>query len=64
MIFDSSSIITILQMFRGKAIRVLEDKFTLDLALYELGNIVWKECVLRGTFKPNEAVVKIGKLAE
>lgn len=39
-------------------------KFTLDLALYELGNMIWKECVLRGTFKPNEAMVKVGKLAE
>jgi len=43
MILDSSAIIGILQKFKGKAISILEDKFTLDLALYELGNVIWKE---------------------
>lgn len=64
MIFDSSAIIAILQIFRGKAVSLFEGKFTLGLALYELGNVIWKECVLRGKFKPNEAMVKIGKLTE
>lgn len=36
----------------------------MDLALYELGNIIWKKCALKGTLKPNEAVARIGKLTE
>ena len=64
MILDSSAIIAILQKFKGKAISILEDKFTLDLALYELGNVIWKECVLRNVFSPEDAIANIKKLAE
>jgi len=64
MILDSSAIIGILQKFKGKAISILEDKFTLDLALYELGNVIWKECVLRNVFSPEDAIANIKKLAE
>ena len=42
-IFDSSSIFRAIQTNR---IRVLMERHTLDLARYELGNILWKEHVL------------------
>jgi len=64
MILDSSAIIGILKKFKGQAISILEDKFTLDLALYELGNVIWKECVLRNVFSPEDATANIKKLAE
>jgi len=64
MIFDSSAIILILQKFKREAISILEDKFTLDLALYELGNVIWKECVLRNAFSPEDAIANIKKLAK
>jgi len=64
MIFDSSAIIVILQKFKREAISILEDKFTLDLALYELGNVIWKECVLRNAFSSEDAIANIKKLAK
>lgn len=42
-IFDSSSIFRAIQTNR---VRVLVEGHTLDLARYELGNILWKEHVL------------------
>ena len=42
-IFDSSSIFRAIQTNR---IRVLMERHTLDLARYELGNILWKEHAL------------------
>ena len=64
MIFDSSAIILILQKFKREAISILEDKFTLDLALYELGNVIWKEYVLQNVFSPEDAIANIKKLAK
>ena len=43
LIFDSSSIFRAIQTNR---IRVLMERHTLDLARYELGNILWKEHAL------------------
>ena len=42
-IFDSSSIFRAIQTNR---VRVLVERHTLDLARYELGNILWKEHAL------------------
>ena len=43
LIFDSSSIFRAIQTNR---VRVLVEGYTLDLARYELGNILWKEHAL------------------
>jgi len=42
-IFDASSVQATLRRLRGRAAQVLEGQTVLDLTLYELGNIVWKE---------------------
>ena len=42
-IFDASSIQAALRKLRGDAALLLEGQAALDLTLYELGNIVWKE---------------------
>ncbi|BDC17349.1 type II toxin-antitoxin system VapC family toxin [Acidianus sp. HS-5] len=40
-LFDSSSIFEAVRLGR-KALDVLKDNYTIDLAYYELGNIIWK----------------------
>ena len=42
-IFDASSVQAALRKLRGDAAPILEGQTVLDLTLYELGNIVWKE---------------------
>jgi len=43
LLFDASSIAGILSKKRGAAINILVEQSTLDLAIYELGNVLWKE---------------------
>ena len=57
-VLDSSAIAIILRRLREKSIRILEGKTTLDLARYELGNVIWKECALKGLISPEEAETK------
>ncbi|MEM2123456.1 MAG: hypothetical protein QXE79_07465 [Candidatus Bathyarchaeia archaeon] len=45
---DSSSIAIILKRLREDSVEALEGKITLDLTCYELGNVVWKEHVIKG----------------
>ena len=54
-ILDSSAIAIILKRLREKSVEILEDKITLDLARYELGNVIWKECTLEELISPEEA---------
>lgn len=62
-VLDSSAITIILRRLREKAAVVLEGKITLDLARYELGNVIWKECALRGLIGQEEAETKAEGLA-
>jgi len=61
---DSSAVAIILKRLREKSIEILEDKVTLDLTRYELGNVVWKECALNKLISPEEAVNKAKDLAK
>jgi predicted nucleic acid-binding protein len=45
-LLDSSAIIGILETHRARAPSLLIDQATIDLARYELGNILWKEHTL------------------
>lgn len=56
-IFDASSIQAALRKLRGDAALLLEGQAALDLTLYELGNIVWKESRATGG-DPGEAADK------
>jgi len=61
-VLDSSAIAIILRRFKEKSIELLEGRTTLDLALYELGNVVWKECTIEKLINEEEAISKIGNL--
>lgn len=47
-VLDASAIGALLERLGERGLRYLEGAVTLDLALYELGNILWKACRLRG----------------
>src|SRR4030042_853751 len=57
-IFDASSVQAALRKLRGDAAPLLEGQNGLDLTLYELGNIVWKENLASGG-TPEEASEKV-----
>lgn len=45
-LLDTSTIAVLLARYKEKALDILKKCATLDLAFYELGNIVWKEYAL------------------
>ena len=55
-LLDSSAIAVTLKELHEKSIELLDGKDTLNLAYYEIGNIIWKECVLKRLISPEEAV--------
>lgn len=63
MILDSSAIALILLTEKGDALEHLEGKDTLDLARYEIGNVIWKETALLGNIPPSEAITMVGYAA-
>lgn len=63
-LLDSNAIAILLRRLRENAVKVLEGKATLDLARYELGNIIWKECVLKKRINLEEALNRAENLAE
>jgi len=63
-LLDSSAIAIILRRSREKAVETVRSKTTLNLAYYELGNIIWRESVLRGHITPKEAVSRAEEVAK
>ena len=57
-LFDASSIQAVLRKLRGDAASILEGQTVLDLTLYELSNVVWKENRASGG-DPEEAVERV-----
>jgi predicted nucleic acid-binding protein len=53
-LFDSSAIF---KAIKENKIEVLAGNCTIELARYELGNILWKERTLHGTFSEQEAQI-------
>ena len=45
-LLDTSTIAVLLARYKEKALDILKKCATLDLAFYELGNIIWKEYAL------------------
>lgn len=62
-LFDSSAIAIVLRRFGEKSLDLLEGEATLDLALYELGNVVWKEYALRKSMGKEEAIRRVNDLS-
>ena len=46
LLFDASSILTLIRELRGDAPDKLVEGSTVSLAYYELGNALWRECLL------------------
>ncbi|MCD6529219.1 type II toxin-antitoxin system VapC family toxin [Candidatus Bathyarchaeota archaeon] len=63
-VLDSSAIAIIFKRLKGEAVDVLEGNFTLDLAFYELGNMIWKECALKNLISLEEGINRAGQLAK
>jgi len=55
-VLDASAIGALLERLGERGLRHLEGAVTLDLALYELGNILWKACHLRRVISEEEAL--------
>ena len=55
-IFDASSILALTREFGEKVIDFLKGNVTVSLALYEMGNVLWKECSLLKRLSVEEAV--------
>jgi predicted nucleic acid-binding protein len=53
-LFDSSSIF---RAIKENKIEFLTGNYTLELARYELGNIIWKECALHVKISEQEAKI-------
>jgi len=64
LLLDSSAIAIMLKRRRDKAVEIVRSKTTLNLAYYELGNIIWRECVLRGQTTPEEAASRAEEVAK
>ncbi len=55
-LFDSSAIF---RTIKENKIEVLNGNYTLELARYELGNIVWKDSILQARFSEQESKLMI-----
>lgn len=63
-LLDSSAITIIIKRLREDAVEYLVENATLDLSRYELGNIIWKECVLKGLISREEALQRAEDMAK
>ena len=63
-LMDASSIGILIGRMKEKAVEFLEGTATLDLALYELGNLIWKECVLKRMISREEALERMEDLVK
>jgi predicted nucleic acid-binding protein len=55
LLFDASSIFTLVRELRGDAPDKLAEGSTISLAYYELGNALWRECFLLKRISREEA---------
>jgi predicted nucleic acid-binding protein len=55
LLFDASSIFTLVRELRGEAPDALVEGSTISLAYYELGNALWRECFLLKKISQKEA---------
>jgi predicted nucleic acid-binding protein len=63
-LIDASSIAILLRKIKEKTVEFLVNVATLDLALYELGNFIWKECILKKNINKEEALNMVKDLTE
>jgi predicted nucleic acid-binding protein len=63
-LIDASSIAILLGKIKEKTVEFLINVATLDLALYELGNFIWKECILKKNISKEEALNMVKDLTD
>jgi len=64
LLLDSSAIAVILRRMRRQAADIVRGNATLDLAGYELGNVIWKECVFKGLVTYEDAAKRAEEVAK
>ena len=55
-VFDASAVGVVLERLKARGLKYLEGTITLDLALYELGNLFWKACYSKKAIGEEEAL--------
>ncbi|MFQ6074808.1 MAG: type II toxin-antitoxin system VapC family toxin [Candidatus Bathyarchaeia archaeon] len=55
LLFDASSVFTLVRELRGEAPDLFREGSTVSLAYYEIGNALWRECFLLRRIAPEEA---------
>lgn len=63
-LLDSSAIILILKWLKEKSIEALEGQATLNLAYYEINNVIWKQYMIEGSIDLKEAINMAREIAE
>ncbi|MGC8912096.1 MAG: type II toxin-antitoxin system VapC family toxin [Nitrososphaeria archaeon] len=63
-LMDSSAIIMTLKWLKEKSVEVLDGKVTLNLACYEINNVIWKQCVLEKSINIEAAVSRAKETAQ
>ncbi len=64
LLFDASSILTLVRELRRDAADKLADGATISLAYYEVGNALWRECFLLKRISRGEAEVLLKDIYE
>lgn len=64
MLFDASSVLTLVREIRGKAPDMFRGGSTISLAYYEIGNALWRECFLLKRIVPREAAILLRSIFE
>ena len=63
-IFDASAVGVVLERLKARGLKYLKGATTLDLALYELGNLFWKACYSKKAIGEEEALEGAKSLAK
>ncbi|MEM1998094.1 MAG: type II toxin-antitoxin system VapC family toxin [Candidatus Bathyarchaeia archaeon] len=63
-LIDSSAVILVLKWLKEKSVEALNGQATLNLAYYEINNVVWKQCAIEGSINFQEAIDRAKEVAQ
>ncbi|MCS7120011.1 MAG: type II toxin-antitoxin system VapC family toxin [Nitrososphaerota archaeon] len=63
-LMDSSAIILVLKWLKEKSVEALNGHATLNLAYYEINNVIWKQCAIGGSINLQEAINRAKEAAQ
>ncbi|RLE56899.1 MAG: toxin VapC [Candidatus Methanomethylicota archaeon] len=58
-IFDAGALLNLIRKAGSNAIEIVKENYILDLTLYEIGNVLWKEAILLKRISLEEALKTI-----